>query len=443
MRASAPADSSVSAPSAPGITAASGTASADAGDARPNYFYRSAHEVPVGNNFGVAYDLSIRFSLRERRLYREDFDTPRELYNQLSYVRYGRKGQIGVPYIRLGVLDSSRLGYGQVLAYYDNTPQSAINPKRGLEAGMNLGFAGMELIAGDITRLQVVGARVYGRPFASLGESRVSHIQLGATAATDFAPGAGYNGGALAAGALVHSGSVNDVVYARPTVFGADITVPLLRDDTKEISTYADLAQLKDGGHGGVLALQLYLPRVRHSSVLFKAEHRIVGDHYRPSYFDGYYETERFQLGGSSSDALRSVNTRFATTLGAKSWGNAGYGEIRAITPRLSMWTFYQRLYGDSKSGWAHVELDSRTIVPRVAAHVWYDKWSIQDGSDLFHFDARSRFQAALGARLYRHAHYLLVSRWEFVAERDYKGDAIRWIPQRSTERRITFQLPF
>lgn len=410
---------------------------------QPDYLYRTAHERSFGkfDQFGVAYDISVRVSVRARRMYLEDFDTPRELFNQLAYVRYGHKGVQGTPYLRVGVLDSSRLGYGQVLAWYDNTP-SSVHPKRGAEGGMNFGAAGVEFVAGDITRLGVMGARSYAFPFAWSERPRLSRVQLGFTSAADFTPGAGYIGPAIPRTAEVHATSVNGLFARRPSLVGADVTVPLVVNADRELISYADLAHLKGGGSGGVLALQL-TETIRHTRVVLKTEHRMVGDRYRPSFFDAGYEAERWSLGGAAGDSLRSVGTRYGAVMGSVSGGNAAYGEMRATTPRMMLWTFYQRVYNDSKSGWAHVEADSRTIIPRVIAHVWYDKWRIQGGNDLLKLDDRSAVQAALAGRIVRNMHLLVINRWTFAPVRDEHGTIMRYQTVRSGQRRLAFQMPF
>lgn len=412
-------------------------------EARPSdNFYRSQREIPWGN-WGFGYELSIRFSLSERRVYSEDFDTPREILNQVAFIRYGMEGAVGRPYIRVGALDTSRLGYGQVLAYYDNTPYGSTSPKRGLEAGMNFGRAGFEVITGNLERLEVVGARGYVKPLRGLVGGKLGDIQLGLTGATDFAPGAGYTEMGLPQGARVRSGSVAGQRYPRPTVYGGDVTVPLIRREGTELLTYSEVARLRGGGHGGVLALQI-TQQVRHSRLIARIEHREVSNGFRPAYFDHTYEQERFAIiGGEPTDLARPVNTRYRLTLNSISGGPGAFAETRLMMPRWSIWSFYARNYRDPRSGWLHVELDSRTALPRVSAHVWFDKWRIDGARDLLRLDDRAAIQAAAAFRLYRNAHIFALSRWSFVPESDPNGVVTGYRTNRYGERRVTLRVPF
>lgn len=418
-------------------------ASATASTPQPGLlFYRSRREIPFGNNWGVGYELNVRFSLRERKVYHEDLDTARELLNQLAFVRYGVKGRVGSPYVRLGMLDTSRLGYGMVLSYYDNTSLGAKTSKRGLEAGMNFGRGGVEFIAGNVMRVEVVGARAYYQPLKGTVPGKLGELQVGLSGATDFSPGAGYVYETLPVSAPVRSGSVAGQRYPRPTMYGGDATLPLLRREGTTLATYVDVSALRGGGHGGVLALQ-WTQAVRHSRLVAKYEHREVSDGFRPGYFDGSYEQERFSLSGDPSDGLWTVGTRYRTTIVSKSGGPAAWIEARGILPNLHIWTFFVRQYRDSKSGWLHVEADNRTIVPRVSVKAWYDKWRIDGARDFLRLDDRASVQGAIAVRVVRNAHLLAVRRWTFVPQRDAAGNITRYMRVPLAEHRLTLQMPF
>lgn len=404
-------------------------------------FYRAQREIPLGAHWGLGYDLNVRFSLRERRVYREDLDTGRELFNQLAFVRYGVKGAVGRPYVRVGMLDTARLGYGQVLSYYDNTPLGVPGAKRGMEAGMNFGRAGFEFLTGNLLRLEVMAGRLYFRPFAASRSGRLGGLQLGVSSATDFAPGAGYILESIPQAARVRSGSVDGQRYPRPTMLGADVTLPLLRRDGSELLGWLDVARLREGGHGGVFALQL-TQQVRHSRVILKYEHREVSDGFRPGYFDGSYEQQRFSLSEGKVPGEWTVGTRYRATLASVSGGPAAWLEMRALMPNLMVWSFYVRQYENSKSGWLHLEGDTRTVIPRVSLHGWYDKWNIDGTGDLFALDDRSSLQGAAAFRLVRNINVLALRRWTYTPWVDAAGNR-RYARQRLAEHRITLRVPF
>lgn len=425
----------------PALDAAAGKA--PAGTPQPGLlFYRSRREIPVGVNWGVGYELNLRFSLSARKVYSEDFDTRRELLNQFAFVRYGVKGGVGKPYIRVGMLDTARLGYGMVLSYYDNTPVGSPIVKRGLEAGMNFGRGGFEIISGNLMRLEVIGARAYYQPLKGSVPGKLGELQLGLTGATDFAPGAGYVYESLPVQAQVRSGSVGGRRYPRPTMYGGDATLPLVRRERTTLVSYVDVSALRGGGHGGVLALQ-WTQAVRHSRLIARYEHREVSDGYRPGYFDGSYEQERFSVSGDPSDGTWTVGTRYRNTLDSKSGGPAAWIEARGVMPNLHVWTFFVRQYRDSKSGWLHLEADTRTIVPRMSMKMWYDKWRIDGARDFISLDDRTALQGAIAIRLFRQVHWLEVRRYTFAPQGGVPASRTRYARQRFSERKIAFQMPF
>jgi hypothetical protein len=435
----APADSTRGARAAP-VSAAESPAP-EASTAPGDAFYRAQREIPVGTHWGIGYEFNLRFSVRERRIYYENFDTARELLNHLAFVRYGVEGTVGRPFIRVGVLDTARLGHGQILSWYDNTPHDAAVTKRGIEAGMNFGRSGFEFIASNLTRLEIVAARVYTKPLLGRAAGLLGEIQVAVSGATDFAPGAGYMHDWLPKDATVRSGRVDGVRYPRPTMYGGDVTVPLVRSDGFELGSYVDVARLRGGGHGGVLAL-LLTRRIRNSLLTAKYEHREVSDGYRAGYFDGFYERERYSLseGPGAPDGIWSVGTRYRTILMAESGGPAAWIESRATMPNLMVWGFFVRQYENSRSGWLHLEADTRRI-PRVSLHAWYDKWQIQGLGDLLRADNRMSLQGAAAVRVVRNINVLALRRWTFTPV-DTDGTR-RYVRQRYAEHRVTLRVPF
>ena len=163
---------------------------------------------------------------------------------RIYYLRYGHKGD--PLYGRIGAFSSYTLGHGLVMERFSNTlfyPQV-------IQLGLNLDidgslfdfpYIGMESVVDDILDWDIMGIRVYSRPFQGFTTPIVKDMKVGATIVTDLdnkedptedPPGD------------------NSASESGITEYGLDIEAPLLERQDMSVIAYADWAKISGKGNG-------------------------------------------------------------------------------------------------------------------------------------------------------------------------------------------------
>ena len=244
---------------------------------------------------GVGIDLTFHFQLsrhpgddfgiypRSEDWWDSKLTTAQNIDKYLSRIVYFRWGHKGDPlYVQAGLLPSTTLGSGFIVGGYNN---GALRPSLkytglALDASgelIGLPYGGFESFIGNISAFDVLGARVYMKPFGLLapGDAFLKEIQFGLTVAADSNPYAqtpssvgGKSGGVI--------------------MTGLDTMVPLVSNDLFSAVATADAAVqgTHAGGSIGVGGKALMF-------FTWGLQNRFLGDNFLPNYFDKGYEVNR------------------------------------------------------------------------------------------------------------------------------------------------------
>jgi len=194
---------------------------------------------------------------------------------KILYVRYGLKGQDPL-YAKVGSIGDFTLGNGFIMGNYSNM---AFFPERrisGLDAGLDgamfdFPYLGVELLTGNLARLDVVGLHLLGRPMISTDLPLLKDLQVGLTFVTDTDPG------------LYTSEALTGV-----SVFGFDAMMPILNKDAVTMAAFTETAFEPQrlgfmAGVGGQLVKMFN----------YGLQLRILGAGFIPDYFDANYDIYR------------------------------------------------------------------------------------------------------------------------------------------------------
>jgi hypothetical protein len=404
-------------------------------DDQPHYTFRMFPEFAFAN-FGVGLDLNLEFDA-DGKLRNENFN---EVSDYLSIIRYARYGYKNDPfYARLGALDYATLGHGSIMYLYNNSP-SYDTRKIGLEFDIDFTTFGFESVYGSFGESSVVGLRGFVRPLLMTSLANVpviGSLELGASYVTDFNKYAGITSGSID----LQTGNfdaTND--EGSLSIVGFDIGLPVIRSGVFGFDLYFDFAQIVDYGHGTAIGGIISLNGLGLVDVRAKMERRFNGDNYIPSYFNSFYELERFQFDKSNNLVTSKIQT-------LKHIGNIGDGYYGELLVRV-LGTFdivgsYQRLDDHPESGIFHATSE---IAPEGIPYVLragYDKINIKDEKDLFTLDDRSYLFAELGYKPWPYILVSMVYNWTFTPIRDANDDIVDYKPQKKIEPRISFVYPF
>ena len=113
-------------------------------DGEPYYLFNIAPELAFGK-FGVGLDVNLRMG-KNGKLRAEDWDQGYDYLRMIRYLRYGTKKE--PIYVRLGVLDYSRLGHGSIIYNYRNSASYDLR-KFGMEFDLDFEKFGFESVLSD------------------------------------------------------------------------------------------------------------------------------------------------------------------------------------------------------------------------------------------------------------------------------------------------------
>jgi len=153
------------------------------------------------------------------------------------------------------------------------------------------------------------------------------------------------------------------------------------------------------------------------------------------SYFDPFYEVERFQIAGSDT----IYKTDFLYGLQEDTRGVFGelYGNL--LGNRVRLLGMLSRLDNQPNSGKMHLAADAPDLIPAIAVHATYDKMSIDQGKDVFTLDNNSVARVGVGYKIKPYLIMYMDYIWTYV-EKD--PGSRRYQPQERIEPKLQFVYP-
>ena len=404
-------------------------------DGQPFYSLHLYPEIAF-SNVGIGLDLNLEFDANGN-LRKENFN---EFSDYLSVIRYVRYGQKHDPlYVKLGALDYATLGHGSIMYMYNNSP-SFDTRKAGLVFDADFNGFGFESIYSNFGDAGVIGVRGYYRPFVMAQNTSLpilGKLEIGGTIVSDLNENAGVVAGNYNPATNQFLKTVDE---GNTTIVGIDFGLPIVRSGLADLDIYFDYAKIIKFGGGASAGLLLDLKGLPLVDVQTRIERRFFGDDFIPSYFNSFYEIERFQLDKTTGQVTSKIQ-RLKNGIPA---GNGYYGELRVTALGLiDVLGSFQKMDKDPEGGILHLYTNFAPEKFPYVVRAGYDKVYIKDLKDLFTLDDRSYLYFEFG---YKPAKYIIVSMlysWTFTPLRDANDDIVGFKPQKKIEPRISFVYPF
>ncbi|MBW7888196.1 MAG: hypothetical protein H3C35_07535 [Bacteroidetes bacterium] len=403
-------------------------------DGEAYYLINLAPEISFGK-IGIGLDLNLHISSKDQKIRKEDFDETYDYFRIIRYLRYGSKGDD--IYARLGMLDFAQLGHGSILYQYKNSP-SVDARKIGVEFDLDFNKYGFESVYSDFAAAGLLGMRGYVRPlqFTPLADVPViGGLQAGVTFASDLRSDSRDTSiNIVASGATFDTSKTN---IGSINIIGFDLGLPLLRIPMVNMTVYYDFAKIINFGSGMSVGLETNFSGLGLVNIFTKFERRFAQtDQYIPSYFDAFYELERYQLGaGKFSSKARLL----AAT---KTPGPGYFGSLTVdVLGIIQAYGQYQRLDNNPTSGILHIGASTGNKIPLISLDAGYDKKYIKDNKDVFTLDDRSLLYAQVGYKPYPFMIVATVYTWTFAPVDDGNGN-ISYKPQKRITPKVSFVFP-
>lgn len=403
-------------------------------DGEAYYLINLAPEISFGK-IGVGLDLNLHISSKDQKIRKQDFDETYDYFRIIRYLRYGSKGDD--IYVRLGSLDYAQLGHGAILYQYKNSP-SIDARKIGVEFDLDFNKYGFESVYSNFADAGLLGVRGYVRPlqFTPAGNIPViGGLQAGATFVSDVRSDSRDTSINIVANGATFDTSKTNV--GGISAIGFDLGLPLLRIPMIDMTLYYDFAKIINFGSGMSVGLETNFSGLGLVKLFTKFERRFAQtDQYIPSYFDAFYELERYQLGGNK---FTSKARMLAAT---KTPGPGYFGSLTIdLVGAIQAYGQYQRLDNDPTSGILHIGASTGEKIPLITVDAGYDKKYIKDNKDVFTLDERSLLYAEVGYKPYPFMIVATLYTWTFAPVDDGNGN-ISYKTQKRITPKVSFVFP-
>lgn len=411
----------------------------DKGELVPYYLINLSPEIAF-MNFGVGLDLNLYISSKDQSIRWQELQRGRFI----RYIRYGNKGS--ETYVRLGILDYARLGHGSILYNYRNSP-SVDNRRIGAELDLDFGKFGFESVYGDLTASSLLGMRGYVRPLQFTKASTIpiiGGIEVGATYASDLRSDASDTSVNVSGYTVYPPLFLSKQEHGAMSIIGFDLGLPLLRMPMINMTLYYDYSKIIDFGSGMAVGLETNFSGLGLVNVFTKFERRFAQtDKYLPSYFDAFYELERYRLQLNTANGVQQFSSKAQLLNNTKSPGPGYFGSLLVdILGTFQINGSYQKLDVVDTSGVLHLGTNTGEKIPLIHISAGYDKKYIRDNKDVFTLDDRSILYAEIGYKPYSFMIVSTLYTWTFAPETDKDGNVTGYRPQKRITPKVSFVFP-
>jgi hypothetical protein len=322
-------------------------------------------------------------------LRREDWDEFSDYFRIIRFFRYGHKGDL--VFVQVGDLPGATLGHGTIVGrYYNNTDID--HYKLGLQADINTVYGGAETLFNNVFLSNIIGARGYFKPWSLVDtESYINNLALGLSVIADVT--APYrlddtNPNKISDG----SRRVSD--QKPTTVIGGDIEFKVLSTELLTITPYMDLNGIVDAGiglHIGILST-FHFPVIS-LDLLARLEYRRFQGSYIPTYFDSFYEIQKYQYPYKDETVHEDLfrPKRYALDHMTDKFLNGYYAEL--VFSFIDLFTIGASY--DDYEGPLNSNIRIYLSVPAFSVFkfgAYYYKHNFEGASQVFTFDNKSLF---------------------------------------------------
>jgi len=374
-------------------------------------------EFPIGK-LGLGIDCQILLD-DQGNVRKEDWDEFEDYLNLLYYIRWAHKGDPF--YIKVGGLDFSSLGYGIILNGYTNMIEYPTYKRIGMEMSFESERLGGELFLNDYKELiadkpgVLIGARLTYKLIGDLtiGVSVVKDFNefngLRDTDGDDVPDEIDYdmdnaevateldyyttvkNAQPDTIALMIRDGLIDPTTktelqtyfnerLSTSTVFGADVSYPLLKGDRMTLDIYGQAAKIKDYGWGfAAPGLRLIFGPLK-----FVAEYRYSKDEFLFGYYNSTYELERAMF-IKKEDNSWDIMTKEMTLKTVEKMNGYLVGAGANLGNIVEMNASYQDLSGNNdtnRSIYGEIKLNNN-VVPKIStAKAYYYQNNVENFSE-------------------------------------------------------------
>ncbi len=387
------------------------------------------------SNFGLGIDLNLEFD-SSGKLRGENFKTFSDYLRIIRYFRYGYKGD--PVYFKVGVLNHTTIGHGNIMEYYNNSPSYDAR-KNGAVLDVDFNNFGFETVYSNFLQADIIGLRGYVRPLKFTSYSAIpiiSKLEIGASYFTDL----NSNVGAVAGTVDTAGNFISSVDRGSLSIYSFDAGLPILRAGMLNIDLFFDYTKIINYGSGTAYGIKFNLKGLGLLDAEAKFVRRVNTEQYIPSYFNSFYELDRFNFNTTTGAVTSRLRELENSNISTKGW----FGELYvSLLGTFDIIGSYQRLDEIPNSGELHL---AANVLPEGVPFILragYDKTNIGNETGIFTLDERSNLHTEIGYKINSYLAATIYYRWTFLPIRDADDNIIDFQTQKRVEPRLTFVYPF
>lgn len=429
----------------------------------PSYSYDMRYtSTGYGMMFYSELNLPLRYSSDKFAFRKADYNSAAQVLSSLNLSLGFAEKKVNVQ-AGFQQISNANLGFGSIMYQYTNSPSYEAR-KNGIN--LNAVFPSYaitsNILISDITSGGVMGAAFNFFPLELLRDDYSGEIKI--PILKNFVAGFNY------AGDFNENAGVTKINYSIDTTLGPDniryfvtgkedkgainivnmFAGAKLFGDENHVLIYADYSKIFNFGDNFAAGLNAI---VESEDVSFTAniQRRFQGGKYLPTYFDSFYETDRYNLVTSENNSTVPYFSSKAAQLDTvKELRGSTYGEANLILGKVfSLTAAYQKLdintYGGEAFFVASVSNESYSQ-PRYTPgyfelNAGYYRKGIKESGDLFTLNENAIFFGQMSYVLSRLFTASLTYRQTFAAIKDINGTVIGYEPQKSFQPELRLNL--
>lgn len=387
----------------------------------------------------IGLDVNLDYDIKNGTIRKENYDEVNDFLSMVRFIQYGEKITSEPFYARLGQLNTTIVGNGSIVYFYNNSP-TFDNRRLGLNTQINFEYGGIDLLYGNFTNPGLVGGRVHFYPFTIIKNVDVPIIkdmQIGVTQIFDLDPNASIKTGIY--------DSTNKTILATQTVptisvSGFDLTFPLISSELFSLKTYYDFATINGFGSGNALGISTSVKVFELLRADARVERRINGKGYISSYFNALYEIERININPTTNEVRSKIHT-----LSQQEADNGIFGDLMLnFSDIVRIYGSYQELDNTPNSGLMRIGVNILPSSQQFFIRGGIDKVNVNSLlNEIFETNDRTFIYAEGGIRLGGNLQFSLLYQKTFQAIRAEDNSIIGYDPQERFEPRINLVYPF
>ncbi len=394
-------------------------------------------------SMAASINLPLRFSSKGFDFRKEDYKTFTQVLSAFnfnySFLNSQKDFQLNGKFAEMKEVT---LGKGSTVYQYNNSP-SYEDRKAGVDLQMAIRGSDVGVYLSDLTKGGLIAGdfnaeilNLLGGKDGKLDLPVLKGASIGFNYAGDLNKYAGVTKiDSLSGGILEDKGSMNIInTYLQMRLF-----------DKKEfnIDLYGDYSKIFSFGSNFMAGLDMVVDLDKYAAMTITLQRRFQQGKFLPTYFDGFYETDRYSV-LTRSNGTQVLNSKAAILDSVQELGGSTIGQVSGhFAKQFYFLGAYQKIDKGDLGGELFLVAALPKLITNMTLYGGYYKRRIKGSGQIFTLDENAYFFGRMDYLINNFMVFSLSYRQTFAAERDLQNNVIGYSPQKVLQPEVNFVFPF